>query len=80
MTLLINQLVSAGMVERKPGHDDRRVSEITLTARGRTTVSQLAGILKNNVREKLSLLTEEELSLLLSRLRKLGARLDDHGH
>jgi DNA-binding MarR family transcriptional regulator len=83
MTLLINQLVSAGMVERKPNRADRRVSEITLTAKGRTTVSQLVEILKNSVRKKLSYLSEgelEELSRLLIKLRKIGARLDDHGH
>jgi DNA-binding MarR family transcriptional regulator len=83
MTLLINQLDSAGMVARKPGPDDRRVSEISLTARGRTTINQLVEILKNSVREKLSYLNEEELvelSRLLIKIRKIGSRLDDHGH
>jgi DNA-binding MarR family transcriptional regulator len=83
MTLLINQLVSAGMVQRKPNQNDRRISEITLTARGRTTVNQLTEIIKNSVREKLSYLNEnelEELSRLLIKLRKIGARLDAHGH
>jgi DNA-binding MarR family transcriptional regulator len=79
MTLLINQLVKAGIVERKMSTIDRRITDISLSEKGKVVFRKCDDYLKANAKEKLSYLsgTElEELSLLLSKLRRLGAKLN----
>lgn len=79
MTRLINNLVKSGMTERQPNLQDRRVVKIVLTPNGKTTLTQCEEILKNNIRKRLSYLTEkelEELSQVLTKLRDLGSRLE----
>jgi DNA-binding MarR family transcriptional regulator len=80
MTRLINNLVKSGMAQRQPDLQDRRVVKIVLTPKGRTTLAQCEEILKNNIKKRLSYLTEkelEELSLVLAKLRDLGSRLEE---
>jgi DNA-binding MarR family transcriptional regulator len=82
MSLLINQLVKAGMVERHPNTHDRRVSNITLTPKGQALLKCSERFIKINIKEMLSFLNENELkefSQVLAKLRSLGARLDKHG-
>lgn len=82
MTLLINHLVDNGIVVRTPNKEDRRVSDITLTPTGKTTLNNLMEKLKNNARNVLADLSDnelEELSILLWKLRNIGAKLDKHG-
>jgi DNA-binding MarR family transcriptional regulator len=82
MTLLIGQLVHAGMIERTTNPDDRRIANIKLTPKGRTNLKHIGELLKTNMREKLSHLNNcelEELSHLLLKLRNLGTRLDNYG-
>jgi DNA-binding MarR family transcriptional regulator len=79
MTRLINNLAKSGMAEKQPDLQDRRVVKIVLTPKGKTTLAQCEEILKNNIRKRLSYLTEkelEELSLMLAKLRDIGARLE----
>lgn len=77
MSLLINQLVKAGMVGRHPNRNDRRVSDITLTPQGQSTLNHCEELLKNNIRENLSDLNEhdlEELSISLQKLKDIGKK------
>ncbi|MGK5683021.1 MarR family winged helix-turn-helix transcriptional regulator [Actinoplanes sp. URMC 104] len=43
MTYLIDDLVSAGLVERRPNPDDRRQRRIVATERGREAIAALCG-------------------------------------
>ena len=82
MTHIINQLFSAGMVERQSNTNDRRVTNITLTQKGKETFEQFDEFLKTNVRKQLSYLTEKELeglSLSLLKLREIGSRWENRG-
>lgn len=78
MTLLVNSMTESGMIERKPDPKDRRVINVVLTPKGKTTLERCDKILKNNARKKLSYLTEkeqEDLSQSLIKLREIGSRL-----
>lgn len=79
MTRLINYLVNTGIAEKQSDPQDRRVSQMILTEKGKATLSQCEEQLKNNVRRRLSHLTDnelEELSAILAKLRELGSRLE----
>ena len=82
MTLLINQLINAGMVERQSNTKDRRITDITLTEKGKTIFKQCEDFLQANFREQLSFLSEkelEDLSLSLLKLREIGSRWENRG-
>ncbi len=82
MTLLINQLVKNGLISRKSNKEDRRVSDISLTPKGKTISESIEKKLKDNARNMLADLSDnelEELSLLLLKLRGIGDRLDGSG-
>jgi DNA-binding MarR family transcriptional regulator len=77
MTLLIDQLVKAEMVERQPNKHDRRMNDITLTEKGKSVLSECKYKLKNNFKELLMELTEKEqtdLYLSLQKLREIGTK------
>jgi DNA-binding MarR family transcriptional regulator len=79
MTLLICQLVSAGVVERQMNEDDRRMIVIALTEKGKTVLRRCEKNLRNNIEEMLSDLNKEEqegLSLSLQKLREIGSKWD----
>lgn len=71
MTLLIDQLVRNGLVERLAHDRDRRMCDITLTEKGRSTLYQCDLLLAANIREKLSHLEKGDLLDLSTSLRKL---------
>jgi DNA-binding MarR family transcriptional regulator len=78
MTVLINQLFKAGIVERKASIIDRRAVEISLSEKGKEIFLQCHKHLKTSIEEKLSCLSDaelNELSLSLSRIRNLGAKI-----
>jgi DNA-binding MarR family transcriptional regulator len=82
MTYLINQLVKAGLVERQSNAEDRRVTDISLTSRGRIVLKQCQETFKNNLREQLSYLNGQELEGLaqsLIKIREIGNRLEERG-
>jgi DNA-binding MarR family transcriptional regulator len=77
MTLLINQLVKGGLVQKLLNEKDHRISDIALTAEGRSVLGRCDKYLKDNVREKLAFLHEadlEELSWSLRKLKEIGQR------
>jgi DNA-binding MarR family transcriptional regulator len=59
MTYLIDRMVEAGLVERIPSKQDRRVINLALTPKGQETFKQCDRYIKNNVRDMLSGLTPE---------------------
>jgi len=78
MTHIINQLVKNGIVERHPGQNDRRVIVLEITAEGRALMETMKSKVKENVKDKLSVLTSDELQDMagaLETLLRIGARL-----
>jgi len=64
MTLSIDKLIELGMVEREPDTIDRRKISIKLTKKGRKTMEQVDKVMKDFVRDKLSVLSDDELDNL----------------
>jgi DNA-binding MarR family transcriptional regulator len=78
MTYLVDRMVKAGLVVRVPNSRDRRVTDLVLTSKGKTTFKQCDEYLKKNVREMLSGLTQKELedfSESLVKLKEIGPKL-----
>ncbi|MCD6567935.1 MAG: MarR family transcriptional regulator [Dehalococcoidia bacterium] len=78
MTHLSDQLVNLGIVERRPDVEDRRVTNILLTDRGKIVFDECKEMARRNMKNKLACLTPAEREDLLSALEKLkniGAKL-----
>jgi len=71
MTHLIDKLVDLNIVERKMDIADRRIINITLTARGRVFLEEDKSRLISTTIETMCQLTDEELKDLANTLRKL---------
>jgi len=79
MTHLVDQLVSLGIVTRHPDTQDRRVINISLTDHGQAILRECWKLIKQNIRNKISCLTAEELAALsdaLVKLKDIGAKLE----
>jgi DNA-binding MarR family transcriptional regulator len=78
MTHLIDQLISLAIAERQPDTRDRRIIKIALTDKGKITLEECKGLMRSDIRQKLSCLKDEELaelSVSLAKLRDIGAKL-----
>jgi len=64
MTQSIDKLIGMGMVEREQDTKDRRKISIRLTKKGLDTVERLDNIMKSFVRDKLAILSDDELEKL----------------
>ena len=71
MTFLIDRLVSLEIVERRTDETDRRMSNVSLTDKGKAILKEKDRVLRANFTEKLSRLTDDELQQLASSLRRL---------
>ena len=71
MTPLIDRLVSLQIVERRTDENDRRLTNILLTDKGKAVLKEKDRTLRVNFRVKLSHLTDEELKELSVSLRRL---------
>jgi DNA-binding MarR family transcriptional regulator len=79
MTHLIDQLEERGIVLRHPDTSDRRVTNVALTSHGREVLAECKGRLKDIMRQRLSVLTETELTemaVALEKLKNIGAKLE----
>ena len=79
MTHLLDKLIRLGLVERIPDANDRRVINVGLTTLGEKVLKQCRGLVKENIKRKLSLLEDNEiaeLSTALRTLRELGSKLE----
>jgi MarR family 2-MHQ and catechol resistance regulon transcriptional repressor len=82
MTLLVNQMEKAGLIKRSGCPDDRRITNIALTPKGKNVFRYCDEYVKSNVRDILADLTEKELEELnesLKILREIGPRFDGQG-
>ena len=71
MTHLIDRLVDLEMVERQAGKADRRMINIALTNKGKTTLEEQDSCIRNAFKEALTCLTDEELKDISASLTKL---------
>lgn len=60
MTSLIDKLVEDGLVERLPDKNDRRVINISLTDKGKDHLSNWRKYSNDEIKNKLSVLTDED--------------------
>ena len=71
MTHLIDKLANLGIVERHPDTTDRRMVNIVLTDKGKTTLEEHDKSIRKAMRDTLSGFTDKELDDLSDSLRKL---------
>ena len=71
MTFLIDRLVSLEMVARRTDETDRRLSNISLTDKGKAILKEKDQVLRANFTEKLSRLTDDEIQQLAESLKGL---------
>jgi len=64
VTHSIDKLIGMGLVERETDTKDRRKISIRLTQKGRDTMERLDKIMKDFVRDKLTVLSDDELGKL----------------
>jgi len=79
MTHLLDQLAELGIIARHLDAKDRRVVNISLTDHGRTVLKKCREQVKQNIKNKLSCLSSEELaelSVALEKLKDIGAKLE----
>ena len=78
MTHLIDQLVELGIVERNSDQTDRRVINLALTSHGRKLLEDLKQRVRENIRDRLAILSSGELTEMaraMETLRNIGTRL-----
>ena len=78
ITHLIDKLVDLGIAERQTNSDDRRVTNILLTSKGRAIFQERDRNIKKAIKDTLSQLTDEELEGLsgsLETMRDILAKL-----
>jgi DNA-binding MarR family transcriptional regulator len=71
MTILIDQLIQDGYVQRIPDTGDRRVINIAITAEGKRHLKQAASRYKETIKNMLSELDSRDLEDLCQSLEKL---------
>jgi DNA-binding MarR family transcriptional regulator len=71
MTHLIDRLVDLNLVERQMEAADRRTINVTITDKARTMLKEMDSVVKSNIRDALSSLTDEEMQELLASVKKL---------
>ena len=79
MTHLVDKLEKLSIVARQPDTRDRRVINISLTGQGEILLKKYRQLVRQNIRNKLSCLTPEELtdlSTALEKLKEIGAKLE----
>ena len=77
MTLLIDSLVRAGLVEKQPGQRDHRIIGVALRAEGQSAVALCEKYLKDSVKAKLGFLEptdQADLAAALGKLKEIGLR------
>lgn len=75
MTHLIDRLEDLEIVSRQPDTNDRRITNVVLSGKGRRIVEEIDLIMYESITEKLSGLSDDELRDISVSLRKLGGIL-----
>jgi len=79
MTVMLERLSLAGMVEREPDERDRRVTRLALTVAGRAALAEHKRAVRLDIKKNLASLTAEEmrqLSRALQTIKNIGSKLD----
>jgi DNA-binding MarR family transcriptional regulator len=79
ITGMVDRLEEAGLLSRLPHAEDRRITLAVLTAQGRETVEQISPTYHSRIERLMSVLTEQEQTLLaelLGRLAKQAAVME----
>ncbi len=76
MTALVDSMIQDGYVRRQPDPEDRRVIRIAITGKGRSRLTAMAALMKNDIRDDLSSLDSGDLEVLCRSLRDLRAVLE----
>ena len=71
ITMVIDNLEKRDLVIRKRSSEDRRYYEISLTEKGRLLIAEIFPAHAAGIRERMSLLSAEELEILSRLLKKL---------
>ena len=75
MTSLVDALIKDGLVERQSDLKDRRVINITITAKGMEQLKSAKCLYKNNVKQILSVLSAQDLKTLCSSAENVASSL-----
>ncbi len=78
MTALADQLIGQNLAERASDKTDRRVTNIKLTPKGRRVLKAARDLVRQQIRERLSVLNETdlaELSATLESLKTIGDKI-----
>ena len=73
VVLLVDELTSAGLVERRPSPTDRRTRLVAATAKGRKVLQPAAEGAERRVQGQLSALTDDEQEVLRGLLARIVA-------
>jgi DNA-binding MarR family transcriptional regulator len=79
MTHLIDKLADLNLVERQIETADRRTIKVTLTDKARMLLAEIDSMVKSNIEEALSSLTDKEMQELIAsvtRLREILSKLE----
>lgn len=76
VTGVVDRLEQKGLVERMRNSPDRRVIMIQLTPAGREVAKRAPPLIQQKILDGLSILSEEEISLIAHALRTLTSMLD----
>jgi MarR family 2-MHQ and catechol resistance regulon transcriptional repressor len=79
MTVVLDNLESAGLVKRQADPDDRRARVVALTARGRALVQKLFPLHAADIAARLAVLSPAEQDAAAGLLRRLGMAGPDRG-
>jgi len=72
MTHSVDRLIRLGMVEREHCTEDRRKVRISLTDKGRLTLERVDKSINNRLKEKLAILSDDELKKLAECFHYIG--------
>ncbi|MCX7921684.1 MAG: MarR family transcriptional regulator [Clostridia bacterium] len=79
MTILLDKLISEGLVERLPDKEDRRVINIQLTEEGKEYIKDIKERKKTSIKTKLSNLEDDDLGVLsvsLENIKNIISKID----
>jgi DNA-binding MarR family transcriptional regulator len=75
VTVLVDKLVSAGLVERAPSQLDRRIIHIAMTGAGKQYLAKHKNAMSLSIKSKLAHLSAEELTELAIILKKMNTTI-----
>jgi DNA-binding MarR family transcriptional regulator len=72
MTRLVDGLIAEELVERLPDSTDRRVTNIRITRKGRVRIREIGTIFKDDIKDLLSDLSDDDIQVLDVSLKNLN--------